>query len=83
MYTTEIVPAKVLMVPYLMQAVLTVLIGSFTLKLINYFGLYVLYSTFGTFALIGWFVFEGMAIETKGKQNSEIIEEFRTKRFMD
>jgi putative Mn2+ efflux pump MntP len=81
-YTTEIIPAKVLMVPFVMQAVLTVVIGAFTLKLINTFGLFSLYAAFGFFALIGWFIFEGIAIETKNKENSEIIEEFKTKKFM-
>lgn len=81
-YTSEIIPAKVLMLPYLMQAILTVLIGSFTLKLINLVGLYALYATFGGAALIGWLLFEGFGIETKGKENSQIIKEFKKKRFM-
>ena len=81
-YTTEIVPSKVLMIPSLVQAILTVLIGSFTLKLIDLVGIYSMYTAFGGFAMLGWFLFEGLAIETQGKQNSQIIREFKNKGFM-
>ena len=81
-YSTEIVPAKLLAFPMLLQSVLTVIIGAVTLRLINSYGIYPLYIAFATFAMLGWLLFQGYAIETKRKENSQIISEFREKTFM-
>lgn len=82
-FTTEIVPAKVLMVPLVLQVVFTFLIGAFTLRFINLFGIYTLYVICGFFSFMGWFLFNGFAIETKCKENSQIIAEFKKKKFYE
>ena len=82
-YCSEIIPGKVLLIPFLVQSILTVITSAFTLDLIKLVGIFSLYGFFGIIAMIGWFLFYGLSIETKGKENSEIIEEFSQKKFLD
>jgi MFS family permease len=80
-YQVEILPGEIIPLVSNFQWVFTLLISYFTLDLIQGLGIYTLYILFFGCSFLTWFVFEGMACETKGKSLSRITSNFLKKKF--
>ena len=81
-YSIEILPARLLPIPMLIQSLLTNLLSGFTLQIINKFGIFSLYFFFAVCGCVGLLLLKGFAIETKNKLPSEVIADFRKKKFL-
>lgn len=80
-YQVEILPGEVIPLISNFQWVFTLLISYFTLDLIQGIGIYALYCIFFSCSFATWFIFEGMACESKGKTLSQCTSNFVKKRF--
>ena len=81
-YQVELLPSKVLAPVSISQWVFTVLISYFTLPLIKTVGIYSLYMVFFVCGVFTWFIFTGLAVESKDRESSEILSEFDKKVFL-
>ena len=80
-YVSELLPPRVNMLSGCLQPVPSLLISYFTLDFIQKFGVFWLFMIFWLVCTLGWVLFEGLAVETKGKNNSEIQKLFNQKKF--
>jgi MFS family permease len=80
-YQVEILPGEVIPIVSIPQLVCNLLVGYFGLPLLDSIGIYFLYFIFFFGLFISWFVFGGMAVESKGKTLSQMKSEFAKKKF--
>ena len=82
-YQVEILPAELVAPASIIQWIFTLLISYYTLPLVNTFGIFSLYVAFFAISFIGWFLFEGYAVESKGLKMSKIISAYIKKQFWE
>ena len=83
LYRAEVLPPKLNMISSIFSPIASVLISFLTLDFIEIYGIFILFFTFWAITVVGWFFYEGLAVETRGKSDYEIIQNFKNKRFMD
>ena len=80
-YQTEILPGEVIPLVTSTQWFFALVFSYFSLPLIDSVGIYSLYFVFFLASFISWFVFAGMAVESKKKTLSQLKNEFMKKKF--
>jgi MFS family permease len=80
-YQSEILPAYLIPFGIIFQSVFVILVSYSTIPLVNSIGIFALFMIFLGFALVGFVLFFGYAVETKEKKDSVVIEEFLNKKF--
>ena len=79
-YVVEILPEEVVPIATIPNWFCNILISRFTLPLVNKFDIYPIFMFFYFCSLTGFFIVNVFAVETKNKDEKEIIEEFRDKK---
>jgi MFS family permease len=82
-YQSEILPAYLIPFGIVFQSVCVILVSYSTIPLVNSIGIFALFMVFLGFAFVGFILFFGLAVETKEKKDSVVIEEFNNKKFWD
>lgn len=80
-YQVEINPPELVPFASFFKFILNSAMGFFALRLIQFFGIFWLFGIFALVSSLTWIVFEGTAIETRGKSKFIIKKEFEAKKF--
>ena len=81
LYQVEIMPGELLPIINTFQWCLAIIIGFFSLPIINAIGIFALFLIFMFIGLVGWILVEGFCIETAGKTKNQVMLEFNSKKF--
>jgi MFS family permease len=80
-YQSEILPAHLIPFGIVFQSIFVIVISYTTIPLINFVGIFALFTFFLVMGMIGFILFYGFAVETKAKKDSVVIKEFIEKKF--
>ena len=83
LFLVEMLPSELLPITCSMQWILNLLISFFSLPVINAFGVFSVYSAIFFVMFFTWFVFQGLAVESKGYTLSQMTRKYAQKSFWD
>lgn len=82
-YLADIVPPIGLSFASLSQWLVACVVGKYAMTITNHFGEFYVFFFFMIISFVGCFIFAGYSVETQGKSDAQIKQEFMQKKFFD